>query len=444
MPSRKRKKTPPRQNPHTFSKKAISSTAKPQNNPILEYYYASCQRHSVDANASASIAFSTSTTYILARKVDFDLSHLLPICETLASFKDTTSVEHLSFKHCKLGSMCVPALAACLKENTTVTTLDLPGNLISDDVADAVADIILTAKSLVTLNIDANGLTKHACRTLASAVVKNGGNMTNLKRIVFTNNYLQQHGVDLMTQAGANSDIDIVVEAGNFIVEETWNAITHGLASAASITMLVLLCRQAVHCNASTRTWWAVMLYSISQLIMFLCSTLYHSFSCCVAPNVIYIFGVLDHTAIYLLIAGTYTPYLSVLHNNGDIYLSIASMVAVWSLAAIGIGLDVMFEADNKLAKRAGLVIYLVQGWFVLFVSPWLFPLMTDYSLKLLGLGGLAYTGGVYFYILGEVQVSYHVIWHMFVFLGALLHYFSVQDTLFGSEGGIHPVCDWS
>ena len=115
-------------------------------------------------------------------------------------------------------------------------------------------------------------------------------------------------------------------------------------------------------------------------------------------------------------------------------------MASVWALAFFGISLDAKYGGENKIVARIGLVIYLVQGWFVLCISSWLFPLISGYSLNMLGLGGLAYTGGVYFYIKGETEVRYHVLWHMFVFLGAVLHYFSVKELLFG-EKGIHQTC---
>ena len=307
---RKRTKTPIK---HFFSEKSLKPT-KSFNNTILQYYYDSCARHHVSPNPNAAISFTTSSPFLFCRSrcchSNTDLNHLLPICETLAAFKHTASITHLSFQQCQLGPMCVPALVAMLKVNETITTLDLPGNLITDEVAEAVGEMIVTAVALERLNIDANGMTKKAASTIAASVLENGGHTTKLQQVVLTNNYLTQAGVNALSKASHTTGIEIALETGNFWVEETWNAITHGCGSVWSIVMLVLLCQQASHCNASTRTWWAIMVYSISQLTMFLCSTLYHSFSCCVAPSTIYIFGVLDHTAIYLLIAGTYTPYL--------------------------------------------------------------------------------------------------------------------------------------
>ena len=463
----------PTRQTYTFSPQSLSFTS-PKNNKILAFYYKSCQRHVVDPNPNAAIAFSTFTPYLLAKEVNFELKHMLPICETLAAFRTETSIQHLSFRDCHLGSMCVPALAACLKENQTVRTLELQGNLINDDVAGAVADIIVSALSLEHLNMDANGITRSVAAILSEAVLKNGGNTTNLMSIEMTNNYLRQAGVDLLTSAGKETGIDIMLETGNFLVEEVWNSITHGVGSAASVTMLILLLRDASHCGADSKTWWSIMIYSIAQLTMFMCSTLYHSFGCCVAPRCNVVFGVLDHTAIYLLIAGTYTPYLmaSPLYSQHQ-EVAIAAMIGVWTLAAIGIWLDLSFEDESKhkhlhcyhssssltlavgkkqttticginsaMARTLGLIIYLVQGWFVIFFRPWLFPLLTDYSINLMGLGGLAYTGGVYFFKRGEVEAKYHVVWHMFVILGALIFYFSIQDMLFGVDG-VHNVCLW-
>ena len=159
---------------------------------------------------------------------------------------------------------------------------------------------------------------------------------------------------------------------------------------------------------------------------MFVCSTLYHSLTCCGNQCAVELFCILDHTAIYVLIAGSYTPYLF-----GSLYdhhptVAVLGAVFVWSLALVGISLDLCFDPKNKTIRLLSLVIYVVQGWSVAFIAPWLFPLVSSATLNYLAGGGLAYTSGVYFYVRGCTNQKYHIVWHVYVFVGAVLHFYSI------------------
>lgn len=162
---------------------------------------------------------------------------------------------------------------------------------------------------------------------------------------------------------------------------------------------------------------------------MFMCSTLYHAFFR--LGTVLHIFQVLDHAGIYLLIAGTYTPFLMVSLWDQHPVLAFWMMATIWMCAILGIAIAILGRDGNALLKRISLVLYVSMGWLVLCISPFLFPLISGRPLHLLGAGGFAYTSGVYFFIKGNKTPSLHVVWHVFVFAGALLHYLAVDAALF-------------
>eukprot|EP00505_MAST-04D_sp_SCG-Rhode-Island_P001036 Stramenopile-MAST_4_protein_1036 len=439
MTTRRRKKSPAKASSRfLFSPTPVS---------ILDYYYAACETHSVEPLPAASIAFRTNAPYLVCKSPNgLELKHVLPLCETLAAFATESSVELLSFHFCALGPMCAPALAACLRENRTVKILEIPGNLLTDQAADAIAEIITCAESLEEIRIDSNQLTKASASVLVNAIMNTRERGTKeaksrLQVIKLTNNYLYQEGVDALIRAGELRGIEIDCLDGNFWKEETWNAIIHGAATIASICMLVTMCFRLHQCQASDRTYTSALIYMISLLVMFLCSTLFHSFTCCANQCVLDIFGILDHTAIYVLIAGSYTPFLFGTLFDQHPTVAMLGVAGVWSLALVGISLDLVFDPTNRTVRSLSLVIYVVQGWFVAFVSPWLFPLLSSKTLHFLAAGGITYTSGVYFYVRGTTSPKYHVVWHIFVFVGAVLHFYSIMELLFGAEGGVHPNC---
>jgi hemolysin III len=172
----------------------------------------------------------------------------------------------------------------------------------------------------------------------------------------------------------------------------------------------------------------ASAIFAASMIVLFLASTLYHALR---PQGVKRVFRVLDHGAIYLLIAGTYTPYclISLGGTLGRFYF-----VLVWGLAAAGISL---YAAGCKFIRKIELVIYLVMGWSIAAVPARLLHSVPPGALILLGAGGLAYTLGTIWY--SRRRRLSHVVWHVFVLAGAILHWCSVWQVL---TAGLSPVAD--
>lgn len=196
------------------------------------------------------------------------------------------------------------------------------------------------------------------------------------------------------------------------LVTEIWNAITHGIGTALGIIALVLFMFKAQNKTETV----AYLIYSISVIILFLASTLYHSLSYTKADK---IFRIIDHSSIFLLIAGTYTPIMLIgLKTN----LGFIICGLVWIMAIAGITVKTtMF----KKSLNFSLPIYLIMGWLCIFQIKEIVQALTFNGIVLLILGGLSYTIGTYFYK-NQQRNYYHVIWHIFVLLGAIFMFFSI------------------
>jgi len=159
--------------------------------------------------------------------------------------------------------------------------------------------------------------------------------------------------------------------------------------------------------------------FGLTLVVLYTMSTLYHSFY---PPKLKKLFQKLDHVSIYLLIAGTYTPYMlvSLGDGNGPWLLSL-----VWSLAIIGILLDLFIPKRNQLLQ---ITIYLMMGWACSLDFSGLLAAIPTPGMVLLTAGGITYTIGVIFYVLdGLNKLAYaHGIWHLFVLLGSTLHFISI------------------
>ncbi len=183
------------------------------------------------------------------------------------------------------------------------------------------------------------------------------------------------------------------------------------LALAGSIVLIVL--------GAMTGNVWKVVsftIYGASLVLLYSFSTLYHS----TRGKLKELFQKLDHNAIYLLIAGTYTPFTLVsLHGTWGWTL----LGVVWSLALIGIVQELCLSSASR---RLSLVIYLLMGWAVLVAAAPLIKAISLAGFAWLAAGGLVYTAGVVFYLYDEKFRHWHGIWHLFVIGGSVLHYFAI------------------
>lgn len=199
------------------------------------------------------------------------------------------------------------------------------------------------------------------------------------------------------------------------ITNEVLNAVTHGVGVLLSIVGFIFLLKKA----DSGLHYVSFIIYGVSLLLLFLASTLYHSLIFTKAKKV---FQVFDHCSIYLLIAGTYTPYC-LLYIHGTIGIVLLSII--WLAAIIGIVYKSLTLSKVKSVSKLSTIIYNVMGWAVVIALPSLYQSVGLKGLLLLVGGGVAYTVGSVFYSMKNRRYM-HVVWHLFVMLGAMLMFFSI------------------
>jgi len=199
------------------------------------------------------------------------------------------------------------------------------------------------------------------------------------------------------------------------VKEETINALTHGLGAALGAVGLTALVVMAV---LRGDAWHIVScsIYGAALVLLFTSSTLYHSFR---TPRVKHVFRIIDHASIYLLIAGTYTPFVLV-NLRGRWGWSLFGVI--WGLALAGIVFQVFFVHRFRLAQT---LIYLAMGWLVVVAVKPLLARVPKPGLLWLLIGGLFYSLGAGFYLWKKFPY-HHAVWHLFVLAGSVCHYFAI------------------
>ncbi len=197
------------------------------------------------------------------------------------------------------------------------------------------------------------------------------------------------------------------------VSEEIGNAVTHGMGALLAIVGTIVM---LVHSAGDPLKMTASAIYGASMVLLFSMSSLYHSVVNERAKKVLRVF---DHSTIFLLIAGTYTPY-TLIALNGPVGWTIFGVV--WGTALFGIILN--FISVEKF-KKVSMICYLASGWCVVFAIVPLVRSMAWPGILLLVLGGIFYTAGIPFYRNKSVRY-FHMTWHFFVLAGAIAQFFSI------------------
>jgi hemolysin III len=197
--------------------------------------------------------------------------------------------------------------------------------------------------------------------------------------------------------------------------EEIANAVTHGIGvalSIAALTMLVIF--SSIYGNGFHVA--SSIVYGIALILLYSASTLYHGIQ---APAVKRVLKVIDHSAIYLLIGGTYTPFtLVTLRAEGGWWL----FGLVWGIAVVGIAVEAFWVYRPKWITAVG---YIAMGWLIIFKIQTLLVVLPVPGLWLLIAGGITYTVGTVFYVLKRVRYM-HAVWHVFCLAGSILHFLAI------------------
>lgn len=197
--------------------------------------------------------------------------------------------------------------------------------------------------------------------------------------------------------------------------EELISAISHGVGALLAITALILCIVRGAHHGAINVV--SGIIYGVSLIILYTMSTLYHSFKPNRAKKV---FRVFDHCSIFLLIAGSYTPFTLITLNGTNGWIMFA---VIWTCAIAGI----VFNSINlEKFDKISFVLYLIMGWTVLFDMKSLVANLDPTGLKLLVIGGVTYTVGAIVYLIGNKVKYMHSVWHFFVLGGSIFQFFCI------------------
>ncbi len=197
--------------------------------------------------------------------------------------------------------------------------------------------------------------------------------------------------------------------------EEIANSITHGIGIVFAVCAMAVL---AVFASLYGDTWHIVScsIFGATLILLYVASTLYHAVQ---RPEAKSVLRILDHSAILVLIAGTYTPF-TLVNLRGPWGWSLFGVI--WGLAVFGI----VIETTRLRRYRAGLIaLYVIMGWAVVAAVKPMLENVDRGGLWLLLAGGLAYTGGIVFYLWRRLPYN-HAIWHLFVLAGSVLHFFAI------------------
>lgn len=201
--------------------------------------------------------------------------------------------------------------------------------------------------------------------------------------------------------------------------EEIANSITHGIGVALSVAgLIVLVVLAAIYGDV-----WRVVSFSIyggSLILLYLASTLYHSLQ---HPKVKQVLRKFDHAAIYVLIAGTYTPFLLVSMRGSWGW---PLFILIWGMAVAGIVWKMFFLGKLEILAT---IIYILMGWMCVFLFKDMMATIPPLGVTMLIAGGIVYTAGVIFYAWEKLPYN-HAIWHLFVLGGSICHFVAISSLV--------------
>jgi hemolysin III len=205
------------------------------------------------------------------------------------------------------------------------------------------------------------------------------------------------------------------MQSQRFQIEELVNSLTHGTGALLSAAGLIVLVVPAC-LHGTTLQIVSCSIYGTTLLLLYTASTLYHTVR---SPRLKHIFKVIDHSCIYLLIAGTYTPF-TLVTLQGSLGWTLFGLI--WALAAAGIVFQIFFVYRFKILAT---IAYVLMGWVALIAIKPLLEALPAGGFAWLLAGGIVYTSGALFYLIKKLPYN-HAIWHLFVLGGSACHYVAV------------------
>eukprot|EP00928_Gymnodinium_smaydae_P087478 TRINITY_DN71739_c0_g1_i1.p1 TRINITY_DN71739_c0_g1~~TRINITY_DN71739_c0_g1_i1.p1 ORF type:complete len:452 (+),score=32.91 TRINITY_DN71739_c0_g1_i1:53-1357(+) len=399
--------------------------SSPLCNASYSSYLSTCQDHQIRPCADALIRLELGSPK-LAVEADADrqfgnleLKALTSLLE-LDGGSRLQCFTSLDLSQARLG-VSGSLLVARLLENPkcVLTEVDLSFQPVGPEGAREIAKALRTCKTIKKLKMKTCQLGNGGSQAFVE-LLSEGREAHSLEVLDLQNNFIDYPQCHALYKAASDQNMQLVLQ-GNRVMDEVFNAITHGLGFVACIFGTVYLGLAVQH--KPSYYAWGVGPYCFSMLLLFLSSCLYHSFHA-LGRTVNLIFCILDHCGIYLLIAGTYTPFLVILMHGkwwANYFLAL-----IWSLAFCGLIFTTLYHGDIKMHIENAF--YLIMGWSCLAWIHEAFAIMDFRGSALLVVGGLLYTMGVPWFVKDGHTLGFpdHVTWHLFVLAACCCHFFCI------------------
>ena len=385
-----------------------------------------CKFGDADCTAACDFMLSRPQVFRHWRSVDLSACNIGPAgCLMLARLLALPHcrIERLDLSRQRIGVKGSAAIAELVRESSTISALGLQHALICDLGSQPFLDLLSSSAAsdrpivLRTLDLRTNALTFKFVRDIELICQRHASALSMLDIRLDGN----QPFDELLSSASHAFGVALVV-FGSCALSEVVGSRATELQAFAGVSV-------------SHETYvWATSIYTATLFILYSVSTVYHfcyAISAPMSERTENALGALDNSAIYCLIAGSYTPFLAILFPDKPVF-NFWLLGAIWVAAAAGIVMRVFYYGPYKQAIQV--TSYLAMGWTALFCLSGLCERMSPEptGMRLLSGGGLAYTGGVPFFVKNRRTLGFpdHTIWHLFVMLGSTLHFFCIKDYI--------------
>jgi len=326
----------------------------------------------------------------------------------------TQYVEEVYLQGNRIGPYGASAIFVACSTNPTIRKLNLRRCRVGERGALAFAELILTPPvddasgarcGLREVDLSANYIGFKGSIAIERALAERRGGNNRGKPI----------GGDGVPATFDEEDTIVIDLEGNLVLQEVMNGVTHGLGVLLAFLGSYLLSFRVR--DLSHRHTLSCMVYSSSLVVLYMSSTLYHSFF--TMQHTKYIFEVMDKCAIYILIAGSYTPFLQIVLWHEPLY-SVYLLTFLWVCCVLGICVEAFLPSWRGKGKFS-LAMYLGMGWSSVVCLPEVARVIPEGALNLMILGGVGYTAGVPFFV--RDNNLDHAVWHLFVLAGSVFHW---------------------
>ncbi|KAH9253519.1 hypothetical protein BASA81_008566 [Batrachochytrium salamandrivorans] len=393
--------------------------------PSSQIYLEQCAKLQVKVDQSVLASLSTEWHVLQIAPSTCHEGCLLPLVPVLQSKECAITTLRLlparALRRCRLdllsGDVDARVLREILRVNTSITELDISFLGIGPAGIKELADMLVDNRTLLKLRLAHNPGHRKAYKEIARALKEN----SSLQVLDLSSNRLGFDTIQHLRKAASKSNTHIITH-GNNVIEENLNTATHLVGfGLATIAVVALLIRASVHVHL----FWSCLVYGLTLLAMFSSSAMFHSQFDAKVDHYEF-WKMCDHSAIYLLIAGSMTPFVVMSTKYNPVALAVSCFQ--WSCAVFGIAFG-MYAGHHSLKHKLKIEmgVNFAQGFSALLVYQDLLKELGQGSVDMLAASGMCYVVGALFFV-GEhtVHPVSHAIWHLFVIAGATLHYFAV------------------